>query len=535
MSSERMTVLVVDDEPAVLRAVQRQLLDEPYEVITAEDIRTADQRLAANRVQIVLADHQLGGRETGLDFLARLARSHPDCFRIIFTGQTDFAFAVEAINDGHISAFLPKPWDDHRLHALLRQGATTVRLQQHNEALTDELEIRNRELRRFNQRLELLVDERTSELKQANQQLRTYQNELVRLETQASITQLLRGLAHEFNNPLSVILGYAQRMGRKSDDPMVQKSAEIIMLEGSRCQTLIDQLRRFASGNDEPSSNLQIAELIRPLTARLQSKLTDIPAITVKPSLPAVHCGRQTMIQVLETIITNASESGADQVAISADLRGEYLTLRIDDNGEEPSEEAIRNSIKPFYTTKTGDHLGLGLAIAASLLKDHNATIALDRSPLGGARCNISLPRATQEYSPMSSLPSAGSMNEQRILVIDDEPLISELVADLCEENGLKCTCCTTLAEAREALQQPTTGALIDITLPDGDGLSLATELQSTMPHLKDRIVVMTGDPSDDHARQTTSDHQLPLIGKPFRITEINQLLASWAPSSRVQ
>ena len=247
---------------------------------------------------------------------------------------------------------LPKPWNENRLSGLLRQGAITVRLQQHNLALTNELENRNRELRRFNQRLELLVDERTTELRSANQKLRDYQNQLVSLETQASITQLLRGLAHEFNNPLSVIMGYAQRLGRKTEDESTIKTADVIVYECSRCQDLINKLRSFTQNSSEAPSGIAVETIIPHANERIKKRGLEPLEAHVQGFIPGVRSGPNTLTTSLEHIFANARQANAQRINISAERIGDYVNIFLDNDGDTPTIGEIRHGVKPFIRRK---------------------------------------------------------------------------------------------------------------------------------------------------------------------------------------
>ncbi|MFW5830543.1 MAG: response regulator, partial [Planctomycetota bacterium] len=279
-----MQVLVLDDELPVARAVRRQLQEMSCQVSIASTVEEAETQEAAQQFDVALIDHNLAGSAiSGLAYLTRLQERNPYCYRIIFTGEAEFAFAVEAINRGHIDAFLPKPWSEEQLRILVHQGAQTAWLRQHNALLNEHLADQNEQLNRFNAQLEELVLERTRKLEEmnrrlelANRELKTYQDELVRLETQAAISQLVQGLAHELNNPLAVILGYAQRYARRyNDDERLAKCFRIIREEGKRSQHLIGKLRHFIQRESDPPQAVHLERLINMACDRLLERGAD--------------------------------------------------------------------------------------------------------------------------------------------------------------------------------------------------------------------------------------------------------------------
>jgi DNA-binding NtrC family response regulator len=116
------TLLIVDDEPAILKALQRIVRDEGYRVLTAPDGEEALRLVAAEAVDIVLSDMDMPGMN-GLDLMIRLRRNHPAAVRLLLTGRGTLAAAVGAINDGEVYRFMTKPWDIDELREVLRQAA----------------------------------------------------------------------------------------------------------------------------------------------------------------------------------------------------------------------------------------------------------------------------------------------------------------------------------------------------------------------------------------------------------------------------
>jgi DNA-binding NtrC family response regulator len=116
------TLLIVDDEPAILKALQRIVRDEGYRVLTAPDGEEALRMVAAEPVDVVLSDMDMPGMN-GLDLMVRLRRNHPAAVRLLLTGRGTLAAAVGAINDGEVYRFMTKPWDIDELREVLRQAA----------------------------------------------------------------------------------------------------------------------------------------------------------------------------------------------------------------------------------------------------------------------------------------------------------------------------------------------------------------------------------------------------------------------------
>jgi diguanylate cyclase (GGDEF)-like protein len=181
MSLDRLTVLLVDDEPYILPTLQA-LLDGEYEVLTTTSADAAQKVLETRRVDILLTDQRMP-RRTGTSLL-EWARDHsPRTIRLLMTGFSELDDAVEAINRGHVYYYLLKPWRTQDVLQILRNAADKFSLERKREELLEQLQDLNRELERR-------VADRTRELEEANQLLEQRARELERL----ALTDPLTGL-----------------------------------------------------------------------------------------------------------------------------------------------------------------------------------------------------------------------------------------------------------------------------------------------------------------------------------------------------
>ena len=173
---EQMKILCVDDEKNVLKAIERLFLDSDYEILTAESGEEGLEVFRNNdTIQLVVSDYRMP-KMNGVDFLREVYKEWPETIRIVLSGYADTAAIVEAINDGHIYKFIPKPWNDDELKVTIAKALDHYNVQQKNVQLTLALEERNEELRDINSNLENLVKERTSELMLQNRILTASQN-----------------------------------------------------------------------------------------------------------------------------------------------------------------------------------------------------------------------------------------------------------------------------------------------------------------------------------------------------------------------
>lgn len=169
-------ILCVDDEKSVLKSLERLFLDSDYEIITAI---SGDEGLEALKntkpIQLVVSDYRMPGMN-GVDFLKKVCKLRPDTVRIVLSGYADTAAIVEAINEGQIYKFIPKPWNDDELKVTITKALEHYFTNQRNIQLTKELEAKNMELQEINNNLEKLVEERTADLVVQNKILTASQN-----------------------------------------------------------------------------------------------------------------------------------------------------------------------------------------------------------------------------------------------------------------------------------------------------------------------------------------------------------------------
>jgi two-component system NtrC family sensor kinase len=153
---EQVKILFVDDERNVLRALERLFLDDEYEIITALSGEEGLHLLKSEQpVQIVISDYRMPGMN-GVEFLREVCRSWPDTVRIVLSGYADTAAVVNAINEGEIFRFIPKPWNNNELKMTIVNALEHYCLQQYNSELMKRLAESNAKLQAMNENLETL-------------------------------------------------------------------------------------------------------------------------------------------------------------------------------------------------------------------------------------------------------------------------------------------------------------------------------------------------------------------------------------------
>jgi signal transduction histidine kinase/CheY-like chemotaxis protein len=496
----------------------------------------SNSREADRLAQRIGPDVVLAGRGAGLAWLAQARSRDPDAFRIMWTDDGHLAEAIEAVNRGQADAVLREPFATREAVALLHHGCEQALLRRHTRSLVDELAVRNAELLDFNERLEDLVAERTHHLVEAQDRLQESQRQMVQLETQATVTHLLRGLAHEFNNPLAAIYGYTQRLRRQLDaNADAARRLDVILQEVEHCRTVVHQLSHLATPLSELAVRTEPAEALRDGLARLTAAGRSGPSLDIAPELPDVIAAPRALARVFEEVLANAADAGARSVHISGEMVADHARLLLTNDGETPDETTVANAVRPFFTTRAGENRrGLGLSTAAALLREQEGTIALacrDDGP--GAVVVIVLPAAdplvhhsSSRLLPALTAPITGAQAQPSItLVVDDEPMVAEILVDALCEAGCTTATAGSVAEGLAELTRLDVRALVvDLHLPDGSGLDLARRALALKPALAGHIALATGDTDRNQLDHLVAEHGFPVLGKPFRLEEVQAL-----------
>ena len=194
------TVLFVDDEMNILKALQRLLRMEDMHVLTASRAGDALELLERNPTQVVVTDQRMP-EMSGVDFLAQVRDRHPDIVRMMLTGYTEINVAVDAINRGEIYRLITKPWNDDELRATIRQAFDHADLKAEIKRLNQITREQNFRLQDMNRNLEGMVRDRTKQLAEKHQQLRT------------AYVQTIRALAEAVDAKDAYTRGHSERVG----------------------------------------------------------------------------------------------------------------------------------------------------------------------------------------------------------------------------------------------------------------------------------------------------------------------------------
>jgi signal transduction histidine kinase len=242
---------------------------------------------------------------------------------------------------------------------------------------------------------------------------RTYlQREIVRNEKLAGIGQLVAGMAHELNNPLTAVLGYAEIMGETAAEPLVRQQASVIHRESLRMKRIIENLVRFAKQDhcEETllSVNSTIEEILKLWKSQAKSRGVHVE-VAIEKGLPMVRFDEAQLKQVFLNILTNAFDAvegnagnAEKHVTVRTRLENGTVTVEVCDSGSGfPNPE---RAFDPFFSTKgVGKGPGLGLSVCFGIVKQHGGEIRAHNLEPNGACITVELPTAQQELALVSN------------------------------------------------------------------------------------------------------------------------------------
>ena len=167
------TVLFVDDEPNILRAIKRALFTMDITLLLADSGAKALELMANNEVHVVISDMKMP-QMSGAELLEQVATKYPETFRVVLTGYADIESTIQAVNQGKIHRYLQKPWENQELISVVEEGLERVKLKAENLRLQKLTKLQNKKLKDVNTSLEQMVQKRTRQIKAALNKLQVH-------------------------------------------------------------------------------------------------------------------------------------------------------------------------------------------------------------------------------------------------------------------------------------------------------------------------------------------------------------------------
>lgn len=372
------------------------------------------------------------------------------------------------------------------------------------------------------------------------------ENQIRQSQKMQAIGALAGGVAHDFNNILTAILGYAElSQARCPPDSLLHKNMEEIVRAADRAAQLVDQILKFSRQGEKSIASLKISLIVKEVLKLLRASLpANIELVSEILQDAYVKADPTQIHQIVMNLCTNAYQAlegrgGVIHIRLyTKDLspkegveagnlqHGTYVCLQVQDNGVGIAQEYLQRIFDPYFTTKKiNEGTGLGLSVVHGIVNDHGGAVSVESTPGTGSCFTVFLPQAEKESAnEVGKRQLLNPHNEGRILVVDDEQPIVFFLVQVLEHLGYTVDSCLSSETAYQTfLAQKGAYNLVitDMGMPGMTGLELADELKKIRPEVP--IMICTG-----FSEQVTGDNyqQMGLAGfvaKPFSAEQLSK------------
>ncbi len=368
---------------------------------------------------------------------------------------------------------------------------------------------------------------------------RQLQRQLIQSEKAAALGQLVSGVAHELNNPLTTILGYAQLL-QDDDNPEVADEAALIEREARRSQRIIEGLLSFARERavrfTPTDVNEAVLEAVR--IPEYAMKVDDIDlSLDLAPDLPITSADPHQLVQVFLNIINNAHfamRGTGGRLSIATRLVEGVIEVEISDSGPGMAEAEARRAFDPFFTTKdVNEGTGMGLSVSEGIVRRHNGSIELQTAPGEGATFIVRLPvRTAGEGEEEPEAPAPIPVAPVRVLVVDDERPLLDLVYKALTALGHTVDTAASARRALSLLEENTYDVILsDLRMPGMSGTDFHRRVLERWPELADSFVIVTGDTMALETSALLKRSDVRVMRKPFTLEQLRALVSDVASS----
>ena len=366
-----------------------------------------------------------------------------------------------------------------------------------------------------------------------------YKDEIVsRTQKMDALGKLTGGVAHDYNNMLGVILGYAELLqSTLMGDDKQHKYLNEILAAGERSRVLTKKLLAFSRKEDAAVEVVDINKLLleeqnlleKTLTARidlvydLEDELwnvsvdkSDIQNAVLNMSINAMHAIADTGKLTIQT--SNVHLDSVDVRSMNLDV-GDYVLLSVTDTGIGMDEEVRSKLFDPFFSTKGEEGTGLGMTQVYAFVQQVGGSIYVYSEPGHGSRISIYIPRISDGKSQFTQkkpdVDEQVVLGHETILVVDDEAALRELASEILSSNNYRVLCVSNGIEALKILETESVDLMLsDVIMPDMDGYQLAEKVHELYPDIA--IQMASGFSDERHLNKTNEKFHQQRLQKPF-------------------
>jgi signal transduction histidine kinase len=379
------TILFVDDEEDILKALKRSLRSEPHEQYYVQSAKEALELIAHHSIHVLVSDMRMAPM-SGSELLEKVASRYPDIIRMVISGWADADSILDAVNKGHIYRYIVKPWDSRELKITLRQALEMYRLQAERKEMIQRLNDQNFQL-------EQKIIQRTEQVMAVTQQ--------------AEIGKLTSQIVRKLNDPLNNLSANIELIGLLSAEKKInleQFKKEIFSAQAEICQLkkIVGDLLSHAEFRKEPHASLiNINEIIKEemeyfdLDPSFRYEIQK--ELRLAANLPMIMGNTIQIKEIIDNLIKNAIDAMATTtkklLSIETFFKNNSIEIRVSDTGTGiPLENQDFVFLDNFTTKPMGEGTGLGLFTVKSTVTAYSGSIDFVSSPQNGTTFKVNLP-----------------------------------------------------------------------------------------------------------------------------------------------
>ena len=557
MLNETVNVLLIEDNPEHTELVAQLLAKSDttqFLLYTADTLAQGLARLGDGGIALIILDLQLPDSD-GLETFIRTIEVNPDIPLVVLSGQQDVSVAIETVQLGAQDYLVKGHFDNQVLIRALQYAIERKRVQLQLERVNEDLEKRvsertaalqdtNSKLRQEvaeRVRIEETVLETNRQLADALKRLEASQDQVIQRERMHALGRMAHGIAHDFNNALAPILGFSELLLMKpellADTKKVRSYLEMIHTAAKESERVTSRLREFYRYRDdnEVFSTVVINDVVLQAISIAQPRWKDqslaagvhIDIRTEMGNVPTVVGNEAELREMIVNLVFNAIDAIAKRgtITLRTEVQGRWLVITVADDGVGMTEEVRAQCLEPFFSTKEIEGTGLGLGSVYGIVRRHEGQIDIQSEPARGTSISISLPLDKGDKRPEAPRLASAAVAPLRILVVEDEPLVREVLGVYLDEDQHNVTLAV---NGRDGLEKYQAGefdlVMTDRAMPEMNGDQLAQEIRKLNP--KQPVLLLTGF-GDLMAGSGEQPEGVDLVvSKPFTLTTLRNAIA---------
>ncbi len=352
---------------------------------------------------------------------------------------------------------------------------------------------------------------------------------IIEIERLASLGELIAGISHELNNPLSAILGYSEILQTLDMDPQIKRYINNIHIAAMRSAKIVEGLLIFLGKKQIEFNTININAVIKQTVSlfEYQMRTNNISLVlNLASGIPHIKGDFYKLQQVVFNLLMNALQAlevwGREKrITVSSDFHSGVIRTIISDSGPGIAEDKMDKIFSPFYTTKPKG-TGLGLSIVHGIIREHGGRISVC-SEGHGCSFNIELPATFDSLCLEAKDNTVISLN-RRVLIVDDDELVLDAVSGIMEFMGCDVVFTTVASEGLVELKRGTFDfVFVDYRMPNMNGIDFI-ETASNFTDIK-KFILITGDVTLD-TEAIKQKYNIPVVQKPLSFQELKKLIS---------